>query len=269
LPSASIRAFVDNSVEPHVRGFLHLPENPNQSGLILTHGAGSNAQAPLLIALAETFSAAGFTILRCDLPYRQARSFGPPGPGDAARDRAGLKNAVGSLKKILDEIENPGEGAPFKPAFGNWPNPLSSRANRSECDGESRDLESVKLSAHGTIYLGGHSYGGRQCSMLCAEAPDLASGLLLLSYPLHPPRKPEQQRTQHLPNLHTPTLFVHGTRDPFGSIAELEQALKMIPAKTKLLPVEGAGHDLGFKGKAKKEDLAPVVLEEFRRFMGD
>jgi uncharacterized protein len=249
LPSASIRAFVDNSVEPHVRGFLHLPENPNQSGLILTHGAGSNAQAPLLIALAETFSAAGFTILRCDLPYRQARSFGPPGPGDAARDRAGLKNAVGSLKKILDEIENPGEGAPFKPAFG-----------------LSGDFASP---AHGTIYLGGHSYGGRQCSMLCAEAPDLASGLLLLSYPLHPPRKPEQQRTQHLPNLHTPSLFVHGTRDPFGTIIELEHAMKMIPAKTKLLPVEGAGHDLGFKGKTKKEELPVSVLEEFRRFAGE
>ena len=104
------------------------------------------------------------------------------------------------------------------------------------------------------IYLGGHSYGGRQSSMLCAEEPDLVAGLLLLSYPLHPPRKPEQQRTQHLPDLRTPTLFVQGTRDPFASIAELQQALKMIPAKTKLLPVEGAGHDLGFKGKASEEN---------------
>ena len=84
---------------------------------------------------------------------------------------------------------------------------------------------------------------------------NLVSALLLLSYPLHPPRKPEQQRTQHLPDLRTPTLFVQGTRDPFGSIAEMERALKMIPAKTKLLVVEGAGHDLGFKGKAKHEEL--------------
>ena len=92
--------------------------------------------------------------------------------------------------------------------------------------------------------------------------------LLLLSYPLHPPRKPEQQRTQHLPDLRTPTLFVHGTRDPFGSIAELEQALKMIPAKTKLLPIEGAGHDLGFKGKARKEDLLATILSAFKSFLG-
>ena len=117
------------------------------------------------------------------------------------------------------------------------------------------------------IFLGGHSYGGRQASMLCAEEPDLASALLLLSYPLHPPRRPEQQRTQHLPDLRTPTLFVHGTRDPFGSIEELERALKMIPAKTKLLTVEGAGHDLGFKGKARKEELPEQIRSEFAEFL--
>jgi len=88
----------------------------------------------------------------------------------------------------------------------------------------------------------------------------------LLSYPLHPPRKPEQQRTQHLPDLRTPTLFVHGTRDPFGSIAELEQAMKMIPAKTKLLTIEGAGHDLGFKGKTRREELPKLVFSEFGKF---
>lgn len=102
--------------------------------------------------------------------------------------------------------------------------------------------------------------------MLCAEEPEIAAGVLLLSYPLHPPRKPEQQRTQHLPNLHTPTLFVHGTRDPFASIEELQQAIKMIPGKTKLLTVEGSGHDLGFKGKAKREELPTEVLREFDKF---
>jgi predicted alpha/beta-hydrolase family hydrolase len=218
---ASIRAFADNAADPKVRGYLHTPAAPTYDGLVLTHGAGSNAQAPLLIALAETFSAAGFTVLRCDLPYRQTRSFGPPGPADAARDRAGLKNAIAAVRKMVD----------------------------------------------GRLFLGGHSYGGRQSSMLCAEHPDLVPGLLLLSYPLHPPRKPEQQRTQHLPDLRTPTLFVHGSRDPFGSIAEIEQVLKMIPAKTKLLPIEGAGHDLGFKGKAKKEDLLVAIFTAFKTLL--
>jgi predicted alpha/beta-hydrolase family hydrolase len=221
LPEPTIREFVDNAVDPKVRGFLHLPETASGDGLVLTHGAGSNANAPLLIALAEIFSGAGITVLRIDLPYRQTKSFGPPGPGDAARDRAGLKNALAALKKI----------------------------------------------AAGRLFLGGHSYGGRQSSMLCAEEPTLVEGLLLLSYPLHPPRKPEQQRTQHLPDLRTPTLFVHGTRDPFASSAELEQARKMIPAKTKILSLEGAGHDLGFKGKTKKEELTAVILEQFRSLL--
>jgi predicted alpha/beta-hydrolase family hydrolase len=124
----------------------------------------------------------------------------------------------------------------------------------------------MKATIPGSVYLAGHSYGGRQSSMLCAEEPDLVPGLLLLSYPLHPPRKPEQQRTQHLPSLRTPTLFVQGTRDPFGSIAELEQALKMIPAKTKLVAVEGAGHDLGFKGKMKNDQLPTLIFSEFTKF---
>jgi predicted alpha/beta-hydrolase family hydrolase len=220
--SAEVRTFTDDA-EPCVRGYLHTPETSNRVGLVLAHGAGSNAQAPLLVALAEVFADAGFTVLRCDLPYRQTRSFGPPGPGDAARDRAGLRNAVEAMREI----------------------------------------------ALGKVFLGGHSYGGRQASMLCAELskeePDLAAGLLLLSYPLHPPRKPEQQRTQHLPDLRTPALFVSGTRDPFGTIAELERALLMIPGKTVLMQVEGAGHDLGFKGK-KERELPQEVLAAFKKF---
>jgi predicted alpha/beta-hydrolase family hydrolase len=231
VPATSTRAFTDDSAEPRVRGFLHTPENPNHNALVLTHGAGSNAQAPLLIAVADAFCAAGFTVLRCDLPYRQSRSYGPPGPGDAARDRAGLKNAIAAVKKMLSD------GQALRTTQG-----------------------------RGSTYLGGHSYGGRQSSMLCAEAPDVVAGLLLPSYPLHPPRKPEQQRTQHLPDLQASTLFVHGTRDPFGTVAEIEQALKMIPAKTKLVVVEGAGHDLGFKGKAKREELPAMALTAFQDF---
>lgn len=221
--------FVNETVDPPIRGFLHTPDTPTAEVLILTHGAGGNAQAPLLRALADAFSNAGITVLRCNLPYRQLRPFGPPGPGDAARDRAGLKNAVAAMASAMN-------------AGGN-------------------------ASAPSRIYLAGHSYGGRQSSMLCAEEPDLVAGLLLLSYPLHPPRKPEQQRTQHLPDLHTRTLFVQGTRDPFASIPELQQALKMIPAKTKLLPVEGAGHDLGFKGKATAE-LPQIILSESQQLFG-
>jgi uncharacterized protein len=237
LPRPSTQPFLDDSAKPHVQGFLHIPEAPNGHGFVLTHGAGGNAQAPLLIALAETFCAAGFAVLRCDLPFRQVRSWGPPGPGDAAHDREGLKNALAALKKVLD---NRIEKFPF--------------------------LATSATNGAPYIFLGGHSYGGRQSSMLCAEEPEIAAGLLLLSYPLHPPRKPDQQRTQHLPNLQTSALFVHGTRDPFGSIEELQQAVKMIPGKTKVMVVEGAGHDLGFKGKARREGLPQELLKEFLAF---
>ncbi len=212
-------SFADHALDPPVRGFLHRPAEPSSSGLVLTHGAGGNCKGALLVALAETFSAAGFFVLRCDLPFRQIRSFGPPRPGDAARDRQGLQNAVSVMRKL----------------------------------------------ANGQVSLGGHSYGGRQASMLCAESPQLVSGLLLTSYPLHPPGKPDQLRTQHLPQIRVPVLCVQGTRDPFGSIAEITEALKLIPGKTALLPVDSAGHELGFKGKSRREDLPVAVLLEFRK----
>jgi uncharacterized protein len=211
---------LDTSLDPRVRGFLHRPVAPSGDGLVLTHGAGSNSKAPLLAALAEAFAAAGVTVLRCDLPYRQSRPYGPPRPGDATRDREGLKNALAALRAL----------------------------------------------ASGRMFLGGHSYGGRQSTMLCADEPGLAEGLLLLSYPLHPPRKPDQLRIQHLPKLQTPALFVHGTRDSFGSPEEMESASNLIPAKTRLMRIEGAGHDLGFKGAAKHEELPVLVLAEFQKF---
>lgn len=173
----------------------------------------------MLVALGEEFSGHGYAVLRCDLAFRQERKTGPPFPGNAERDRAGLRNAVALLTKQIP----------------------------------------------GRIFLGGHSYGGRQVTMLCAAEPDLAFGLLLLSYPLHPPRKPEQLRIQHLPDLRTPSLFVHGTRDPFGSTEEMKRALTLIPAKTELLEVEGAGHDLGFKGRRALQELPVHILAAFER----
>ena len=212
----SIEPFFETSCDPPIRGFLHRPESPSGNRLILTHGAGGNAQMALLVALAEAFAGAGFTVLRCDLPFRQLRRFGPPRPGDGARDRQGLKNAVAALKNLVS----------------------------------------------GRGLLGGQSYGGRQASMLLADenGEKITDGLLLLSYPLHAPSRPDHLRTQHLPDLRVPTLFVHGTRDPFGSIAEIESARKLIHAKTELMVVEGAGHDLGFKGKSKREDLPAKVV---------
>ena len=197
-----------------VRGFLHEPEKASGAGLVLTHGAGSDCTAPLLVAVASAFSEHGFTVLRCDLAFRRKRPKGPPSPATAAADRAGLRDAVAVLRERMAE----------------------------------------------KVYLGGHSYGGRQASMLAAEVSDIAAALLLLSYPLHPPNKPTQLRTQHFPRLRGPALFVSGTNDGFGTVAELEAALRAIPAPTRLMVIEGAGHDL----KRGRFDLAelPGALTE-------
>ncbi|HEX7288294.1 MAG TPA: alpha/beta fold hydrolase [Candidatus Angelobacter sp.] len=125
-------------------------------------------------------------------------------------------------------------------------------------EGLRRAVEVLGDKVSGKVFLGGHSYGGRQATMLAAEQPDLAAGLLLFAYPLHPPRKPDQLRTTHFPQLTTPALFVHGSRDPFGSLAEMSSALELIPGRKQLLPMEGAGHEL-VRGKAPEQAMSEIV----------
>jgi predicted alpha/beta-hydrolase family hydrolase len=99
----------------------------------------------------------------------------------------------------------------------------------------------------GPVIAGGHSYGGRMTSMVIAEGAAAVDVLMLFSYPLHPPGKPERARTDHLPRITVPTVFTHGTADPFGTIDELRPAAALIPAPTEIVEVTGARHDLGSK----------------------
>ena len=199
-PAAGPHSFLERAPGlPDVRGTLHRPANPNGDAIALTHGAGANADSPLLVALATAFADAGFLALRCELPFRQARRTGPPSPRSAATDRLGLRRAALALGALTA----------------------------------------------GRVFLGGHSYGGRQATMLAASEPELVSALVALSYPLHPPTRPADLRTAHFPSLATPVLFVHGTLDPFGTIDEMQTALSLIPAPTRLVTFDGAAHDLG------------------------
>ena len=211
----------DSTANVPVRGFLHRAEGADADGLVLTHGAGANCQTLLLRTLAEAFCAAGVTVLRCDLPFRQVRPHGPPMRGSGERDQEGLRAAVQALKRETT----------------------------------------------GRIFLGGHSYGGRQASMLAAASPGVLERLLLLSYPLHPPKRLDQMRTAHFPSLETPALFVGGERDGFGTQAEMESALKLIPAKTELLMVAGAGHEL--MTARNRAELTERVVRGFLRFARD
>lgn len=105
-----------------------------------------------------------------------------------------------------------------------------------------------------SIVLGGRSMGGRMCSMAVAEGLPTA-GLALISYPLHPPGRPESLRVEHLGRLEAPCLFVHGTRDPFGSPDELLAATAAIPGPVTHEWIDGGRHDL----KGSDELVAAMV----------
>jgi hypothetical protein len=100
--------------------------------------------------------------------------------------------------------------------------------------------------------------------MLVASEPGLVERLLLLSYPLHPPKRPAELRTRHFPALRAPSFFVHGTRDGFGSITEMEAAIKLIPGPTRLTAVDGAGHEL--MNNRTANDFAGQVIPAFVSF---
>ena len=104
------------------------------------------------------------------------------------------------------------------------------------------------------ILLGGRSLGGRVCSMAVAEGL-AAKGLVLVSYPLHPPGKPDQLRVEHFPKIKVPCLFVSGTRDAFGTPDELKQATKAIRGKVTHVWIEGGDHGL----RRKDQEVADAV----------
>jgi len=106
-------------------------------------------------------------------------------------------------------------------------------------------VELVRALADGPLIAGGHSYGGRMTSMAVADGTARVDALTLFSYPLHPPGKPDRLRTEHLPRITVPTVFTHGTSDPFGAIDELRAAAALIPAPTEVVEITGARHDLG------------------------
>lgn len=182
-----------------IAGVAHEPAGTAKGITLLTHGAGSNREAPLLVRLCDEWARQGYLAIRYNLPYRRRRPKGPPS-NSAKADQQGIAEAIA------------------------W----------------------ARTQADGPVIAGGHSYGGRMTSMVAAtpERPDL---LALTSYPLHPPGKPERARTEHLPDINVPTVFTHGTADPFGSIDEIRAAAELVAGRTEIVEITGARHDLGSK----------------------
>ena len=108
-----------------------------------------------------------------------------------------------------------------------------------------------------SIVIGGRSMGGRMCSMAVADVDDplTVAGLVLVSYPLHPPKKPESLRTEHLPRVTVPTLCVSGTLDNFGTPDELRHAFAAVPAPVTWQWIDKGRHELA----RKDAEVATIV----------
>jgi predicted alpha/beta-hydrolase family hydrolase len=162
---------------------------------------------------------------------------------------AGGSNQSPLLKKICDEWSRRGWLAvrynlPYRQRRPKGPPSGSATSDQAGV------VEAVRLArtlSDGPIIAGGHSYGGRMTSMVIADGAADVDVLALFSYPLHPPGKPERARTEHLPRIAAPTVFTHGTADPFGSIDELRPAAALIGSRTEIVEITGARHDLGSK----------------------
>lgn len=194
------------------------------AGLALWPGAGSSAEHPTLLALEAAL--APLPVARFDFPYRRE--------GRKAPDRA--NKLIASLRADVAA----------------WCDELGTTPDR--------------------LVLGGRSMGGRMASMAIAgatgntargsepwEEPLPAAGLVLISYPLHPPGRPERLRTEHLDRVRVPVLSIAGDRDPFGTPDELAAALAAVPATVTCVTVPGARHELG--------DADEVVVEAVRSFL--
>ena len=160
---------------------------------------------------------------------------------------AGGSRESALLKKICDEWARRGWLAvrynlPYRRRRPKGPPSGSAATDQA---GVVEAIELVAALATGPVIAGGHSYGGRMTSMVVADGATRVDALTLFSYPLHPPGKPEKPRTEHLPRIEAPTVFTHGTSDPFGSIDELAAAAALIPAATEIVEITGARHDLG------------------------
>tara|TARA_B100001250_G_scaffold97401_1_gene81662 strand:+ start:1858 stop:2421 length:564 start_codon:yes stop_codon:yes gene_type:complete len=176
------------------------------SGLLLTHGAGSDRNHSILVSIEKKMTP--LPVKRINFPYRKA-----------------------------------GRPFPDRP-----PKLINSIVKASESMSKKYDLEPSKL------LLGGRSMGGRMCSMAVAEGLP-AIGLILISYPLHPPKKPENLRTEHFDQLDIPCLFISGDKDPFGSKTEFKKHLKKIRGPVTIKWFEGARHDLANLDEAVSEEI--------------
>ncbi|MBM3818304.1 MAG: hypothetical protein FJW14_04675 [Acidimicrobiia bacterium] len=121
------------------------------------------------------------------------------------------------------------------------------------------------------LFIGGKSMGGRMATHLAAHGLDGLHGVIALGYPLHPPGRPDQPRTAHLPSIAVPVLIVQGGRDTFGTPSELKPVIETMRAPVTLHVVEGGDHSLAVRGRKPDDTRAPVLdtIAEWMLEIGD
>ncbi|WAC91049.1 alpha/beta family hydrolase [Mycobacterium sp. Aquia_213] len=193
----------------------------------------------------------------------------PDGPADGVvvlTHGAGGNRESELLQRICDEWARRGWLAirynlPYRRRRPKGPPSGSAATDRA---GIEEAIVLCRTLADGPLIAGGHSYGGRQTSMVVAEAnPPQVDVLTLFSYPVHPPGKPERPRTEHLPAIRVPTVFTHGTSDPFGTPAEVRDAAALIAAPTEVVEIAGARHDL----RSKTLDVPALAVDAALRLL--
>lgn len=187
--------------------------------LLLAPGASADRNQPALVAIEEAVAPLGVAVSRIDFPYTRAAA------GARAAPQSGRRRSPDRPPVLLATVVE-----------------------------EAAELVRTAGVEPGRLVLGGRSMGGRMCSMAVAEGLP-AAGLVLVSYPLHPPGRPERLRTEHFPKITVPCLFLSGTRDAFGTPDELESATAAIPAPVTHQWLEGGDH--GLKGRDRR--VAEVV----------
>ena len=200
-----------------------------QSLLVLAHGAGAGQTHPFMVATARGLARRGVDVVTFDFPYMAQRRRAP--------DRAPVLEE--SFREVIA-------------AARQW----SVKGRR----------QGVPADSAPRTFIGGKSMGGRIATHLGALCLEGLAGIVALGYPLHPPGKPEQLRTAHLPDIAAPVLIVQGERDAFGTPAELEPVVRTMRARVTLHVVAGADHSLTVRGK-KGAAVHDDVLDVIRRWM--
>ena len=138
-------------------------------------------------------------------------------------------------------------------------------------------IQSVKSELGGTtnLFIGGKSMGGRIATQVAADGvAESPRGIVLLGYPLHPPGRPAQRRDAHLPDVRCPMLFIQGSRDAFGTPAELEPVFASLRAAATLHVVEGGDHSFKVPNSGRRQaevflDMQRAVVKWLRGVVGE